>query len=99
MNKIKATQFKDQQPKLTWIISFMKRNKLSHKKAEMMSSATKLNTANPFIIYDFFNQLEVSDDSNRKLTDYLQMCLHIFCPVNVCIYIVLLIAMKNSFSV
>lgn len=78
----------------------MKRNKLSHKKAEMISSATKLNTANPFIIYDFFDQLEeVSDDSDRKLTDYLQMCLHIFCPVYVCIYIVLLIAMKNSFSV
>lgn len=78
----------------------MKRNKLSHKKAEMISSATKLNTANPFIIYDFFDQLEeVSDDSDRKLTDYLQMCLHIFCPAYVCIYIVLLIAMKNSFSV
>ena len=78
----------------------MKRNKLSHKKAEMISSATKLNTANPFIIYDFFDQLEeVSDDSERKLTDYLQMCLHIFCPVYVCIYIVLLITMKNSFSV
>lgn len=47
----------------------MKRNKLSHKKAEMISSATKLNTANPFIIYDFFDQLEeVSDDSDRKLT-------------------------------
>ena len=68
MDKIEATQFKDQQPKLTWIICFMKRNKLSHKKAEMMSSATKLNTANPFIIYDFFNQLEVKDDSDRKLT-------------------------------
>lgn len=78
----------------------MKRNKLSHKKAEMISSATKLNTANPFIIYDFFDQLEeVSDDSDCKLTDYLQMCLHIFCPVYVCIDIVLLIAMKNSFSV
>ena len=39
----------------------MKRNKLSHKKAEMISSARKLNTTNPFIIYGFFDQLEECD--------------------------------------
>ena len=82
MNKIEATQFKDWQSGLTWIKSFMKRNKLSHKKAEMISSARKLNTAYPFIIYDFFSQLEeVCDDSNSTLTGYLQISLHIFWPV------------------
>ena len=76
MSKIEATQFKDQQPGLTWIKLFMKRNKLSHKKAEMISSARKSNTANTFITYDFLDQLEeVGDDSNSTLTDYLQISL------------------------
>ena len=35
----------------------MKRNRLSHKKAEMISAARKANTSNPFIIYDFYKQL------------------------------------------
>ena len=41
----------------------MRRNKLSHKKAKMISSARKSNMANPFIIYDFFDQLEEVDDN------------------------------------
>lgn len=41
-----------------WIKSFMKRNGLSHKKAEMISTARKANTSNPFIIFDFYDQLE-----------------------------------------
>ena len=36
----------------------MKRNRLTHKKAEMISCARKSNTSNPFIIYDFYEQLE-----------------------------------------
>ena len=36
----------------------MKGNKLSHKKTEMISSARKANTANPFIIYDFYNLID-----------------------------------------
>ena len=35
----------------------MKRNRLSHKKAEMISAARKANTSNPFIVYDFYEQL------------------------------------------
>ena len=60
----------------------MKRNKLSRKKAEMISSARKLNIPYPFIICDFFSQLEeVGDDSKSTLTGYLQISLHIFWPV------------------
>ena len=36
----------------------MARNKLTHKKAEMISCAWKSNTSNPFLIYDFYDQLE-----------------------------------------
>ena len=42
----------------TWLINFLRRNKLTMKKAEMISSAQMSNTANPFIIYDFFDQFE-----------------------------------------
>ena len=58
MNKIKADQFKGGKPGDKWFKSFMKHNKLSLKKAEMISTAQKANTSNPFIIYDFFDQLE-----------------------------------------
>ena len=37
----------------------MARNKLIHKKAEMISSAQKSNTSNSFLIYDFYDQLEL----------------------------------------
>ena len=36
----------------------MKQNRLLLKKAEMISSTRKLNMANPFIIYDYYNLLE-----------------------------------------
>ena len=36
----------------------MKYNKLNHKKAEMMSSARKASTSNPFIICDFYNLID-----------------------------------------
>ena len=58
INGIKADQFKDGKPGEKWFKNFMKRNKLSLKKAEMISAARKANTLNPFIIYDFFDQLE-----------------------------------------
>ena len=51
----------------------------------MLSYARKSNTANPFIIFDFFNQLEeVGDDTGTTF----------FALFNLCIYIVLLLAMK-----
>ena len=51
----------------------------------MLSHARKSNTANPFIIFDFFNQLEeVGDDTDKTF----------FALFNLCTYIVLLLAMK-----
>ena len=38
--------------------SSMKRNRLTLKKAEMISSCRFSNTSNPFIIYDFYGTLE-----------------------------------------
>ena len=51
-------QFKDGKPGYTWLRGFLKRNKLTLKKAEMISSARMSNTSNAFIIYDFYDQLE-----------------------------------------
>ena len=53
--EVAENQFKDGR---TWLKSFMKRNKLSLKKASMICVARKSNTSNPFIIYDFFDKLE-----------------------------------------
>ena len=58
MNKIEVHQFKNGRPGITWLRNFMKRNKLTHKKAEMISSARLSNTSNAFIIYDFYDLLE-----------------------------------------
>ena len=58
IKNLEAIQFNNQRPGLTWIKNFMARNKLTHKKAEMISSAQKSNMSNPFLIYDFYNQLE-----------------------------------------
>ena len=58
VNKIKVKQFKENRPGLTWMKNFMKHNKLSHKKAEKISSARKVNTSNPFIIYYFYNLID-----------------------------------------
>ena len=58
INGIKVDQFKGGKPGYKWFKNFIKRNKLLMKKAEMISTAPKANTPNPFIIYDFFDQLE-----------------------------------------
>ena len=58
INGIKENQLKDGKPGDKWFKNFMKRNKLSLKKAEMILTARTANTSNPFIIYDFFDQLE-----------------------------------------
>ena len=49
------TPFKNDCPGKEWIRGFMNRNKLSLKKATMISSARKSATENPFIVYDFFD--------------------------------------------
>ena len=52
------TPFKNDHPGKDWIRGFMNRNKLSLKKATMISSARKSATGNPFIVYDFFDVIE-----------------------------------------
>ena len=37
---------------------FHGKKQLTHKKTERISSAQKSNMSNPFLIYDFYNQLE-----------------------------------------
>ena len=53
INRIMADQFKNGRPRDNWFKNFMKRYKLSMKKAEMISTARKANTSNPFITYGF----------------------------------------------
>ena len=56
-NNIVVPAFKDNRPGYDWFNSFMERNKLSLKKANMICSARKPATANPFIVYDFYDIL------------------------------------------
>ena len=58
LNNMTVHQFKEGIPGYTCIRNFLRHNKLSIKKDEMISSARLSNTANPFIIYDFLDQLE-----------------------------------------
>ena len=67
-NEAVENQFKDGRPGRTWLKSFMKRNKLSLKKASMICIARKSNTSNPFIIYDFFGKLEEILQENLEIT-------------------------------
>jgi len=52
------TPFQDDRPGRNWFASFMKRRKLSTKKVTMISAARKAATANPFLIYDFYEVME-----------------------------------------
>ena len=79
INKLETSQFKDPRPALTWIKNFIKRNKLTHKKAEMISSARKSNTANLFIIYNFFDY-NVKVKKNKWVYEgHIYSCLKCFC--------------------
>ena len=53
-----TTVFKDGKPGRDWLLRFLKRNKLSTKKANMLSKACHSATANPFIVYDFYENLD-----------------------------------------
>ena len=65
-NKIKSP-FKDGRPGKDWLRLYMKRNNLSMKKANMISSARKSATSNPFIIFDFFDIIEkIIKDQNLQ---------------------------------
>ena len=50
--------FTNDQPGKDWVPNFMRHNKLSTKKANIISSARKSSTSNPFLIYDFYNVIE-----------------------------------------
>ena len=65
-NNIK-TPFKNDRPGRTWIKMFLKRNKLSLKKASMICISRKSNTANPFVIYDFYDKLENILNDNPEI--------------------------------
>ena len=58
VNEINVPQFTNGRPGRDWFQAYMKRNGLSLKKANMISAARKSATSNPFVIYDFFYQLE-----------------------------------------
>ena len=48
----------DDRPGKDWLHNFMKQQKLSTKKATIISAARKADTANPFIIFDFYEVAE-----------------------------------------
>ena len=50
--------YNDDRPGKDWLHNFMKRQKLSTKKATIISAARKAATANPFIIFDFYEVVE-----------------------------------------
>ncbi|XP_046685094.1 uncharacterized protein LOC124370837 [Homalodisca vitripennis] len=50
--------FKDNRPGHDWYIGFCKRHKLSLKKMEPLEKARKINTSDPFLIYEFYDLLE-----------------------------------------
>ena len=56
-NNIK-TPFTNNRPGKDWVRDFMSRNKLSGKKANIISSARKSATSNPFLIYDFYEVID-----------------------------------------
>ena len=52
------TPFTNNRPGKNWVRNFMRRNKLSTKKANIINSARKSSTSNPFLIYDFYDVIE-----------------------------------------
>ena len=50
--------FNEGRPGKGWLVGFIGRNRLSLKKANMISAERKSVTSNPFVIYDFYNTME-----------------------------------------
>ena len=57
--------FKDGIPERQWLERFFKSNKLTLKKATMISRERKDFTSNPFLVFDFYEQLSTIIDSNN----------------------------------
>ena len=62
-----STPFKYVRLGRTWIKAFMKRNKFLLKKASMICISRKSNTANLFVIYDFYDKFATKFDANPDL--------------------------------
>ena len=73
-NDITINSFPSGRPGKDWFYAFIKRNNLSLKKATMISSARKSATANPFIIYDFYEQLEEIVMSKKLKAEQIWNC-------------------------
>ena len=69
-----STPFTDNMPGKAWINGFMARNKISLKKANLIYSARKSVTANPFIIYDFYEKLESILNENYFTAEQIWNC-------------------------
>ena len=66
---IRCPRFADGKPGRKWLVTFMKRNKLSLKKAVNISAARKAATANLFVIFIFYETLE-QEIKRNNLTAY-----------------------------
>ena len=65
------TSFKEGKPGPKWIRKFLRRNKLTMKKTEMIISSRISNTSNLFIIYDFYDALaKVFNESIKYKVHY-----------------------------
>ena len=71
---MEGAQFSNNRPGYKWIKNFLKHNRLTLKKAEMISTARMVNTSNPFIIYDFYDTLEWASTSLSLSEAYLEPC-------------------------
>lgn len=69
-----TTRFKNGRPGYDWLKAFMKRNNLSMKKANMISSARKSATGNPFIIWDFYELLQKIVTENNLAAHQIWNC-------------------------
>ena len=54
--------------------NFLKRNCLTMKKAEMISTAKMVNTSNPFILYNFYDTCERASTLLPLSEMYLEPC-------------------------
>ena len=56
LNKLEISYFKNGKPGRDWLASFMSRQNLSLKQAEMLCSARKNATENPWMIFEFYGK-------------------------------------------
>ena len=74
----KQNLFKNGRPGKNWLSCFMKRNHLSFKKGNLISRARKVATANPFVIYNFYDMLENVIKSNNLISSFALAIFEVF---------------------